>query len=98
VRTFAEGIATGSTYALTMAALRAGLAGFVTVSEDAIAEGVRALWQVTHNLAEGAGATGWAGVRARAREVGGATVGVVLCGGNLDTARAATILGGGTPA
>jgi hypothetical protein len=25
-------------------------------------------------------------------------VGVVLCGGNLDTARAATILAGGTPA
>ena len=98
VRTFAEGIATGSTYALTMAALRAGLAGFVTVSEDAIAEGVRALWQVTHNLAEGAGATGWAGVRALAPQLAGATVGVVLCGGNLDTARAATILGGGTPA
>jgi threonine dehydratase len=53
---------------------------------------------VTHNLAEGAGATGWAGVRALAPELAGATVGVVLCGGNLDTARAATILGGGTPA
>lgn len=98
VRTFAEGIATGSTYALTFEALRAGLAGFVTVPDDAIADGVRTLWQVTHNLAEGAGATGWAGLRTLAPQLAGATVGVVMCGGNLDAARAATILAGGTPA
>lgn len=98
VRTFAEGIATGATYGMTFEALRAGLAGFVTVPEDAIADGVRTLWQVTHNLAEGAGATGWAGVRALAPALAGATVGVVMCGGNLDAARAATILAGGTPA
>ncbi|MBU6366024.1 MAG: pyridoxal-phosphate dependent enzyme [Gemmatimonadetes bacterium] len=97
VRTFAEGIATGSTYALTFEALRAGLAGFVAVPDDAIAEGVRTLWQVTHNLAEGAGAAGWAGLRVLAPQLADATVGVVMCGGNLDAARAVTILGGGTP-
>ena len=37
VRTFAEGIATGSTYDLTFDALRHGLAGFVLVDESAIA-------------------------------------------------------------
>jgi threonine dehydratase len=98
VRTFAEGVATGSTYALTFEALRGALADFVLVPDTDIAEGIRTLWQVTHNLAEGAGATGWAGLRQLAPRLAGQQVGVVLCGGNLDAARAATILAGGTPA
>ena len=51
-RSFAEGIATGSTYELTVETLRAGLTDFVLVSEDAIAQGVRDLLQFTHNVAE----------------------------------------------
>lgn len=97
VRTFAEGVATGSTYEHTFDALRAGLAGFVLVSEDEIAQSVRDLWSVTHNLAEGAGAIGFAGLRALAPRLAGKTVGVIMCGGNLDAARAATIFAGGTP-
>jgi threonine dehydratase len=97
VRTFAEGIATGSTYDLTFEALRHGLAGFVLVDESAIAQGVRDLWRITHNLAEGAGATGLAGLHALAPRLAGRTVGIVLCGGNLDAARAVTILSGSTP-
>ena len=97
VRTFAEGIATGSTYDLTFDALRHGLAGFVLVDESAIAQGVRDLWRITHNLAEGAGATGLAGLHALAPRLAGRTVGIVLCGGNLDAARAVTVLSGSTP-
>ena len=97
VRTFAEGIATGSTYDQTFDALRAGLAGFVLVTEDDIAQSVRDLWSITHNLAEGAGATGFAGLRQLAPRLAGKTVGVIMCGGNLDAARAATIFSGGTP-
>lgn len=97
VRTFAEGIATGSSYVLTFDTLQRALADFVIVDDDAIAQAVRDLWSTTHNLAEGAGAAGLAGVRVLAPHLAGKTVGIVISGGNLDAARAATILAGGTP-
>lgn len=97
VQTFAEGIATGSTYDLTFEALRGGLADFVLASDDMIAQGVRDLWSITHNLAEGSGATGLAGLRLLAPQLAGKTVGIVMCGGNLDAARAVEILAGRTP-
>ncbi|MBL0940273.1 MAG: pyridoxal-phosphate dependent enzyme [Gemmatimonadaceae bacterium] len=97
VDTFAEGIATGSTYELTFPALRNGLTDFVLASDNAIAQGVRDLWRITHNLPEGAGAAGLAGLRLLAPRLAGKSVGIVLCGGNLDTARAVEILSGGTP-
>jgi len=97
VHTFAEGIATGSTYELTFEALRTGLADFVLASDKLIAQGVRDLWSITHNLAEGSGATGLAGLRLLAPRLAGKTVGVVMCGGNLDAVRAVEILAGRTP-
>lgn len=96
-RTFAEGIATGSSYAMTFEALRAGLTDFALVNDDDIAGSIRDLWRITHNLAEGAGATGLAGLRALAPRLAGKTVAIILCGGNLDAGRAAMVLGGGTP-
>jgi threonine dehydratase len=95
--TFAEGIATGSTYELTFDALRAGLTDFVLVGDEAIAQAVRDLLRITHNVAEGAGAAGLAGLRTLAPRLAGKHVGIVLCGGNLDAARLQVILGGGTP-
>lgn len=83
-RTFAEGIATGSTYELTFDALRAGLTDFALVSDSDIAGAVRDLLRVTHNIAEGAGAAGLAGLRALAPRLAGKTVGVVVSGGNLE--------------
>jgi threonine dehydratase len=97
VHTFAEGIATGSTYELTFGALRSGLTDFVLAGDELIAQCVRDLWRITHNLAEGSGATGLAGLRRLAPRLAGKTVGVVMCGGNLDAARAVEILAGGTP-
>ncbi|AMW05430.1 threonine ammonia-lyase [Gemmatimonas phototrophica] len=96
-QTFAEGIATGSTYDLTFDTLRGGLADFVLAGESMISQAVRDLWTITHNLAEGAGAAGLAGLRLLAPRLAGQTVGIVMCGGNLDAQRAATILAGGTP-
>jgi threonine dehydratase len=95
--TFAEGIATGSTYAMTYPALRTGLRDFVLASEAMIAQSVRDLWRITHNLPEGAGAAGLAGLRLLAPQLAGKTVGLVMCGGNLDAERAAHILLGGMP-
>jgi threonine dehydratase len=62
-------------------------AGFVTVSEREIAEALRLLLETTHNLVEGAGATGLAGLRkiaAELREMGAKTACVVISGGNID--------------
>jgi threonine dehydratase len=79
-------LATRQPYALTFPALREGLSGFVTVTEAEIAQAVRVLLKTTHNLAEGAGAAGFAGVRRLARELGGQEVAVILSGGNMDAA------------
>jgi len=82
--TFADGLATRQPYEMTFPALREGLAGFVTVSEAEIADAVRVLLRTTHNLAEGAGAAGFAGVRRLSRELAGESVAVILSGGNMD--------------
>jgi threonine dehydratase len=82
VATFAEGIATSSAYELTFEALRAGLAGFVTVTEDEIRAGMRDLLRFTANVAEGSGAVGLAGLRHLAKDLAGQKVGIVICGGN----------------
>ncbi len=83
-RTFADGIATRGPYAMTYAALREGLAGFVTVSEAEIAEGLRTLVRTTHNLAEGAAAAGLAGLVRLREELAGQRVAIVLTGSNID--------------
>ena len=93
--TFAEGIATGSAYELTFGALRAGLADFITVSEEEMYAAVRDLLRITHNLPEGAGAAGLAGLRKLAGGLAGQRVGIVICGGNLSSAALARAVGGG---
>lgn len=90
--TFADGLATRSVYAMTFETLRVGLAGFVTVSESEIAEALRLLLRTTHNLAEGAGATGLAGLRKLAPLLSGKKVAIILSGGNIDEATLRRIL------
>jgi len=84
VRTFAEGIATRSPYEMTFDTLREGLAGFVAVSEAELAEAVRVLLRITHNLVEGAGAAGLAGLMRLRERLAGREVGIVISGGNID--------------
>src|SRR2546428_7166279 len=50
--TFADGLATRCVYEHTFPAPREGLAGFVQVSEGALADAIRLLLLTTHNLAE----------------------------------------------
>jgi len=90
--TFADGLATRNTYALTFPALRAGLAGFVAVSDAAIAEALRLLLATTHTLVEGAGAAGLAGLLALRETLAGKTVGIVLSGANIDAATLGRVL------
>jgi threonine dehydratase len=82
--TFADGLATRQCYPTTFGALREGLAGFVAVSEADLADAVRVLLATTHNLAEGAGAAGLAGLRRLTAELAGKTVAIILSGGNID--------------
>lgn len=82
--TFADGVATRMTYEKTFDALVEGLADFVVVSEEEIASAVRLLIQTTHNLAEGAGALGLAGLIRLGQRFTGKTVVVVLSGSNID--------------
>ena len=90
--TFADGLATRATYDMTWDALRDGLAGFVAVSDAAIAEAIRVLLRTTHNLAEGAGAAGLAGLLALRDQLAGKTVSVVLSGSNIDEATLRRVL------
>lgn len=82
--TFADGLATRSTYELTFGALREGLAGFVTADEAQLADAIRRYVRTTHNLAEGAGAAGLAGLGVLRAKLAGKTVAVILSGSNLD--------------
>ena len=82
--TIADGLATRSTYEMTFEALRVGLRGFVAVEEAEIAEAIRILLSTTHNLAEGAGAAGLAGLFHLREELAGKKVGIVISGGNID--------------
>jgi threonine dehydratase len=91
--TFADGLATRSTYDLTWDALREGLAGFVAVPDAALADAIRILMRTTHNLAEGAGAAGLAGLLALREQLAGKTVAIVLSGANIDAATLRTVLG-----
>ena len=82
--TFADGLATRSTYELTFPALCDGLADFITVTDAQIAHALRLLLRTTHTLVEGAGATGLAGLLALKERLAGQRVGVVVSGGNID--------------
>jgi threonine dehydratase len=82
--TFADGLATRNTYELTFGPLLEGLSGFVKASEGAIADAVRILLRTTHNLAEGAGAAGLAGLFQLRDTLAGKAVGICISGGNID--------------
>jgi threonine dehydratase len=84
--TFAEGVATRSTYELTFDALLAGLSDFITVTDAEIAEAVRLILSSTHHLVEGAGAMGIAAATKLRDQLQGKRVGVVFCGANMDSA------------
>ena len=83
--TFAEGVATRSTYELTFPALLEGLTDFVTITDAEIAEGIRLILSTTHNLVEGAGAMGVVGAMKLRERLTGKRVAVAFCGGNLDS-------------
>lgn len=83
--THADGMATRVPDEAALAIIRKGAARIVQVSDDEVAEAIRAYWTDTHNLAEGAGAAPLAAALQEKAGLRGKT-GVILCGGNIDLA------------
>lgn len=84
--TRADGMATRLPDAGALEVIRKGAARIVTVTDDEVAAAIRAYWQDTHNLAEGAGAAPLAALLQESAAMRGKRVGIVLCGGNIDLA------------
>ena len=77
--------------------IRRGASRVVRVSDDDLAEAMRAYYADTHNLAEGAGAAGLAAALKERDRLAGKRVGVILSGGNVDAALFSKVLAGETP-
>jgi len=84
--THADGVAVRQPDADAFAIIRAGAARIVTVSDDDIADAIRAYWTDTHNLVEGAGAAPLAALLQERTRMAGKRVGLVISGGNIDLA------------
>jgi threonine dehydratase len=97
-RTFADGIATREPNAEAFEIIRRGAARIVQVSEHELAAAMRALYDDTHQIAEGAGAAATAALLREAGRHRGRRVAVIMSGGNIERARLRTVLDDGTPA
>jgi threonine dehydratase len=92
VSTFAEGIAVGTPFELTMHVLREHLADFIRVSDDDLRTAIRRMLDEEHILAEAAGVASVAGAYASRDRLAGSTVVLPICGRNLSTAKLRTLL------
>lgn len=83
-QTRADGMATRIPDPAALAIIRRGASRIVTVTDDEVAEAIRAYWVDTHNLAEGAGAAPLAALLQEKDRMRGKRVALILCGGNID--------------
>jgi threonine dehydratase len=67
-----------------LAVLMGGLDHVVQVSDDEVADAMRALYADTHNLVEGAGAAAYAAAMQEREKIRGQSVGIALTGANVD--------------
>ncbi len=96
-RTFADGMAVRQPDPAALDLIKAGAARVIRVTESEIAASIRAYYDDTHNLAEGAGAAPLAALLQESQRMAGKRVGVILCGGNIDQAVFQQVLAGSTP-
>jgi len=95
--TFVDGVATRSPDPVSIAGIVAGAARIVAVSDEATADAMRIIYRTTHNVAESAGAIGFAGLLSETPVERGKRSAFVLCGGNVDSSQLHAVLGGATP-
>ncbi len=90
--TLAEGIAVKNPGVLTQAVVRALVDDILLVGERDLERAVALLLGIEKTVVEGAGAAGLAALLAHPRRFRGQNVGLVLCGGNIDTRLLANVL------
>jgi threonine dehydratase len=90
--TLAEGIAVRSPGALTTPVVAAHVSDILLVGERDLERAVALLLGIEKTVVEGAGAAGLAAMLAHPRRFRGRTVGLILCGGNIDTRLLANVL------
>ena len=90
--TLAEGIAVKVPGEFTSQVIRKLVDDIVLVSEPQLETAVSLLLQIEKTVVEGAGAAGLAAVMANPEMFRGKNVGIVLCGGNIDTRLLANVL------
>ncbi|WP_449375384.1 pyridoxal-phosphate dependent enzyme, partial [Bosea thiooxidans] len=90
--TLAEGIAVKTVGQLTLPIVSSLVSDIVLVGEDLIERAVNAYASLQHSLAEGAGAAGLAAMLKEPKRYAGRKIGLVLCGGNIDTRLLAAIM------
>ena len=90
--TLAEGIAVKAPGKITTEIVRALVDDIVLVTEDQLERAVSLLIAIEKTVVEGAGAAGLAAMLAHPGMFKGRTVGLVLCGGNIDTRLLASVL------
>jgi threonine dehydratase len=90
--TLAEGIAVKTVGVQTLPIVSSLVSDIVLVGEDLIERAVNAYACLQHTLAEGAGAAGLAAMLKEPGRYHGRKVGLVLCGGNIDTRLLAAIM------
>jgi threonine dehydratase len=81
-KTFAEGLATGTAFALPQAVLWEFLQDFILVSDEEILQAMVWMIEKAHTLAEGAGAAPLAAAFRLRGELKGKKVGIICSGGN----------------
>jgi threonine dehydratase len=90
--TLAEGIAVKEPGGITSKMVEALVDDIVLVSERRLEESVSLLLQIEKTVVEGAGAAGLAALLAEPQRFKGKTVGIILCGGNIDPRLLAYVL------
>jgi len=91
-QTIAEGIAVKSPGKLTQAIITRLVSDLLLVNEDALERAVQMLAERQKIVAEGAGAAGLAAMIAHPGRFKGRKVGLVICGGNIDSRMLAQVL------
>ena len=90
--TLAEGIAVKAPGKLTTEIVRRCVDDIVLVTEAELERAICLLISVEKSLVEGAGAAGLAAIMANPMRYAGRRIGLVLCGGNIDTRLLASVL------
>ena len=88
----ADGLACRTPNANAMEVIWENVNRIVEVTDAEIADAMRAIYEDTHNLAEGAGAAAFAGAIKERHQHTGKRIGIVLTGGNIDRQAYAEVL------